>query len=48
MWSSAIRRCGRWLGEVAMSTGEIAYLVLIVAATLAFTAALAWQSWRNP
>ena len=31
-----------------MSTGEIAYLVLIVGAVLAFVAVLAWQSARNP
>lgn len=31
-----------------MSTGEIAYLVLIVGAVLAFMAVLAWQSGRNP
>jgi hypothetical protein len=31
-----------------MSTGETAYLVLVVAAALAFIAVLAWQSGRNP
>lgn len=31
-----------------MSTGELAYLVLIVGATLVFMAVLAWQSIRNP
>jgi hypothetical protein len=31
-----------------MSTGEVAYLVLVVGATLAFIAVLAWQSGRNP
>jgi len=31
-----------------MSAGEIAYLVVIVGATLAFSAVLAWQSVRNP
>jgi hypothetical protein len=31
-----------------MSTGETAYLVLVVAAVLAFIAVLAWQSGRNP
>lgn len=50
MWSSAIRRCGRWSAEArrAVSTGEIAYLVLIVGAWLAFIAVLGWQSARNP
>lgn len=31
-----------------MSTGEIAYLVLVVGAALTFVVGLAWQSWRNP
>lgn len=31
-----------------MSTGELAYLVLIVGAALVFMAVLAWQSTRNP
>lgn len=31
-----------------MSTGEIAYLALIVGAWLAFIVVLAWQSARNP
>ncbi len=31
-----------------MSTGELAYLVLVVGSVLAFIAVLAWQSRRNP
>lgn len=31
-----------------MSEGEIAYLILVVGAALAFVAVLAWQSGRNP
>ena len=31
-----------------MSTGEIADLVLVAGAALAFIAVLAWQSGRNP
>lgn len=31
-----------------MSTGEIAYLSLIIIGALAFMITLAWESWRNP
>lgn len=31
-----------------MSLGEIAYLSLVVIATLIFIVTLAWESWRNP
>jgi hypothetical protein len=31
-----------------MSTGEIAYLSLVIIGVLAFMLTLAWESWRNP
>lgn len=31
-----------------MSTGELAYLILVVGSVLAFITVLAWQSGRNP
>lgn len=31
-----------------MSTGEAAYLGMVIAAMVAFVLVLAWQSWRNP
>jgi hypothetical protein len=31
-----------------MSTGEAAYLALVIAGVVAFMLVLAWQSWRNP
>ncbi len=31
-----------------MSTGEIAYLSLVIIGAIAFMLTLAWESWRNP
>jgi hypothetical protein len=31
-----------------MSTGETAYLGLVIAGVVALMLVLAWQSWRNP
>jgi len=31
-----------------MTNLEFAYLVMCIAAVLAFMATLAWESWRNP
>ncbi|GEM_PF-3756934 len=31
-----------------MSTGELAYLALVLVSGVAFIVVLAWQSWRGP